>query len=172
MPRAWKKKREREKDYSSWQKCGIMDAFLREQLRSGGHGQAPWEESSGKGPSVSWTLNSILAAVRVSMYILRKFKRMVVSSFLGLSINHLRAQSRRRAFRSGYPLRSFQQGGEEINVYKWNQPFLSALLHLACNGRPGKQSWGTTKCWGGGLRSLVFGRAASPWAGRRLPSSI
>lgn len=113
------------------------------------------------------------------MYILRKFKRVVVPSFLGLLINHLRAESR-RDFRSGYPLRSFQQGaeaGKEMKVYKRNQPFLSALLHLACTvrpgqqpallprwqGAPGRQGW-DWEHWGGGLRScsLSLGWKTSP----------
>lgn len=124
-----------------------------------------------------------LAAVYVYMYILRKFKCTVVSSFLGLLINHLRAQSRRHS-RSGYPLRSLQQGaevGREMKVYNWNQPFLSALLHLACSVRPGQQpalltgSQGVPgkQTWAGSTGKEVFGCAASPWAGRHLlPASI
>lgn len=51
-------------------------------------------------------------------------------------------KSRRRDSRSGYPPRLFQQGaeaGSDVTVYKLNQPFLSALLHLACSVHPGHQ---------------------------------
>lgn len=125
-----------------------------------------------------------LTAVHVYMYISRKFKRVVVSSFLGLLINHLRAQSRRRDSRSGYPLRSFQQGpevGREMKVYKWNQPFLSALLDLARSVCPGQQPALLTglqgapgkESWAGSTGEEVFGCAASPWSGTRfLPASI
>lgn len=70
---------------------------------------------------------------------------MVVSSFLGLLINLLREEGRRRDSRSGCPLRSLQEGaevGRKMKVYKkYNnkQSFLRAVLAPACTSCPGQQ---------------------------------
>lgn len=86
-----------EKDCNSLQKCGAMDASCRGSSGAGGRGRCHGRKAIVNVPqkaSEHWI--QPLAAVHVYIYILRKLKCMVSSSFLGLLINHLRAQSRRR----------------------------------------------------------------------------
>lgn len=101
---------------------------------------APWEETGWKCCSVSWALNPI-PHCRAWLHVYLKEIQQHLFHFLSELIDQP-FKSRRRDYRSGYPPRLFQQGaeaGSDMKVYKWNQPFLSALLHLACSVHPGHQ---------------------------------
>lgn len=99
-----------------------------------------WEGSSWKCCSVSWALNPIphcwawlhLYFKEIQPHVFYFLPELIDQSF----------KSRRRDYRSGYPPRLFQEvaeAGSDMKVSKLNQPFLSALLHLAHSVHPGHQ---------------------------------
>lgn len=130
VSRAWKK------DCNSLQKCSIPEAG---QLRGRGQRQRRGREATGNAAQSPEHWIQSLAAGHGYMYILRKFNRMFFFFLPGLIDQPFKS---RRDSRSGYPPRLLQQGaeaGSDVKVYRWNQPFLGALFHLACSVHPGQQ---------------------------------
>lgn len=150
--------------------------FPAEVQQHPGGRAAPWEVGGKQLEMLlsSWALNSIPGCwAQLHVY----FKEIQPHGFCFLpGLTDEPFNSRRRDSSSGYPPGLFQQGskaGRDVKVCKWNQPFLSAVSTLAislfCSPAPREPL--ASRAGAGSTGNVVFGCAASPWAGIHLFSA-